>query len=812
MSYSNVATLNGMRAIIADPAKYPLASGKANSFRFVVGPAPATGYLLLLRSDLNELQGGGPFELKFAANGKEVIAKKVWILAGHRANPGGKPDAPDAAYLCKLVDRRYFLNTWGSAVRALNVRNWAGGDPNRFYIRETAKDGRTPWTWNESLRKLWEDVGGLGPFRNVAGVRAPALEDLFNAGGNPWRFLNDVLAKIGRVMSYDAAADRFEIVPLQLNTQPIDRDVAGVLQWDARPYSSPASVAPAIIRVYFAVRMEDYGTEADTTAVDNWATSMSFTWVDVPTRAAGAIAGTIQPLWASTPAVIKHRTPDTVLNLTECRTLAREMADGWLLANGADATSRAHMLLEGLHPQYLPSASIREAIIRDVGDGCMTEVCKYPGLPAVDPDFDWQAGAGGAAAENESFQAIDVGRKSLPNYPRLENLVEIAGDSAGVPAGATVQAVPSDGGKSVHYGYVRRVVAGELQRLERCWILASNEYPATRGNVPLMVGSFHMARLSGKHEHNGERLPLYVMVAGSSSDSLIQFRLKTNLNPGRFASARQIIFNSATGEYIEQEADIVVFDWFTTARGMWQAPAVVGSSGFVEGWAQKRPGKANQYDIVWMETLAWEIEGFLDYDLAESYSDPAAGVRATVLAAFEQGKHPGAKVYVRDLLQLFPRALAGAKFRATRDEHQRDEDGVGIQAFYKLVQCQQACIMATAIVDGPMCGAPNIVAGSFAVASPSPFNQLPPNPTITNPRNHHTRDAGQIWLEWNAATMCYEVTDVTRYSTTIQLDTEYTSPDLLKKQLAASVETCTEEGAFEIITTAVERECTEPPV
>lgn len=816
---SPVFTLGGFPCVVADPAAYPLAANKANSWRFVVGSAHGSGYVLMYRSDLNRpaFKKGGPLELALADGPKKFKVKKVWILSAFRVNAGGAPDDPTAVYLCKLVDWRYFLNRWSTSARALNVRNWAGGDPDRHYVRETVKAINTPHGWNDLLKLLWGDVVGLGPFRNVPNIKPPPPEDLHNSGQNAWRFLNEVLGLAGRVIVYDSELDTYAIKKLTIDATPLDADVAADLEFDARPFSSPACAAPEKIRVYFVKRLEDYGQENDTAATTNWATSNSFTWIDVPTKAPDAIKGTIAPVWAATPAVVQHGTRDTIANLVDVKATAREMADAWLLENGADALSRAHMTLSGLQKKWLPNDSIRETTVREFGAGLLTEVRKYPGMPELLPDFSWEPGAAGEPDEN--LQPIDTARKTLPNYPRLPNIVEVYDYHHA--ADAMIEANSS----GVHPGYVRRVVAGQFERLEKCWILLCDDYPTKRGDVPAKNGDFYgPARLSGKHEHAGERLPLYV-VRSSAATTIVQFRLLSPIQPGSSALATRIKYNATTGGYDAYGGNIIVTDWYSTPRGMWQAPALgsglLGTTTeppvYIEGFAQFRgnttvttgpttiwgtlPGGVvqtfPQYEIIWMETLAWECEGYIS-------GTPAGSIATgTVTAAWEQGKWPGATITLHDDQGFFPRWGNGALFKATRSEHN------GQQNYWKVTNCQQVGITAHATLETNMCSsAATLVEGSFTVTSPSPFNLQPdPLPTsATNPRNHRGRAGDQVVLQLSGG--AWEVTDVTLHDVAVIVQAQYAARKLEVKKLTIAAEYCGEVGDWETIFTAVP--CTPP--
>ena len=197
-----------------------------------------------------------------------------------------------------------------------------------------------------------------------------------------------------------------------------------------------------------------------------------------------------------------------------------------------------------------------------------------------------------------------------------------------------------------------------------------------------------------------------------------------------------------------------------------------------------------EYEIIWMETLAWNIGGALKADWTEAAhaNAAAAGTAASVSFSFNQGKFPGSEVNVHDELKLFPRALKGAKFHAVRSEHETK------QAYYVLVACQQACITAKATLTAALCGDTATVTG-FVATSPSPFNQVPdPLPTsIANPRLHRGLSNDEVWIVWNHDSNRYEITDITRHVRAFPVQMEYdtASKTFRVRYLETAAEVCT---------------------
>lgn len=756
---------------------YTRAKGIANCLRMPLGPATGVGHFLMSRADLDALVGRPSVAVEFFMDDKTIKFPRMFLHSAVRATWGGLPDDPKAIYIAKVVDARFHLNRYTATSRAFNVRNFAGGDPNRYWIAETL-DGTQPFTWQRIARTLWNDCKLLGAFPGgpfLSGLTSQAPEDLFFQNTSAWAALNEILSQFGRTVSYNGIADKFEIVKLNpLTLSPADASLADRLLFDSRPMSFATCQGPETIRVHFHKRFEDYGTEADTAASGNFLTSEPYYRIDVKTGIPGSLAGTVLPLWASTPAMLAHGESYKIANLAAIKAEADALAEGWIRENLAAAKSRAQAVLTGWTSEWMPDASIKVVSWRDFGDtmgGAVTEVVKYPGLP-VDSLDGPQEPTAGAAAEN--FAGPDYARKTSPNYPRLPNFVQVIDpqNSQGKQVG------PFKAG--VFKGRVRRVNAGALTSLEDCWILFVDEFDQKQGNIKVPNGEIYYARLSGMKTVDKLRLPLYVARAGEAS-RVVQFRLKEDLKPGKGAKAKRIVLNVATGKYEEKE-DIRVLDWYSTKPGMWSAPWQRGKDGVdkfcIEGFAIARgtefrepssSGNQSQseakkkplpeYDIVWMETLAWTIEFELTQDMQGKSS------KGTVLAFYEQGKDPSSDqkpIDLHDDNDAFPLALKGGKGTAIRSEH------AGL-SYYKIVQVQQMGFLAICESTADICNGAPIPhhKPSFKIISPSPFNLRPLDANlpaaIQNPRNHSVATGAEFLAEYNAKDKQWEVADARKY-------------------------------------------------
>lgn len=546
MSQKTNVTIGGEECLLPNPTDYALAWEKANSFRCPIGPATGRGHVLITRKTLNKLlPANEPVELMFKAEGDagagEVKLKKVYLHSGFRVNFGNTSDDEEAAYLIRLVDKRYFLNRWTTTTRVFNAMNWSGGDQDRYYLRDTIKAIATPYQWEEVIAQLWADCKILGAFTGLGALAVPPPIDLFFVGVNPWRALNELLDKIGRTVAYDPTADRFYVVRLS-NPEPSANDPFAVngkprpdLLWDGRPFSGGACVAPETIRVHFYVKYEDYGSERDTEAVGNWAAIDHSTFVDFKTGAAGAVKGTVLSIWDDMPALRSHANRAVFQNLEWMKAKAKSRAEAWLKKNAADRFSRHHYIVNG--PANIPNDGvIKQVIWRNYGgkEGLCTEVQKFPGLPN-DIDFDGSSIAGGSIAKgssneaafiddftSENFATPDLMRRTFPNYPRLPNFVTvtIGNSDAECESLGSVGFLKPYEGTAIFGGYVIRYSpeGAAMETLEPCWILAIGERAGADPGPRIRKNDVLYGRLSGKYEakagiYAGVRLPLYVVRA-----------------------------------------------------------------------------------------------------------------------------------------------------------------------------------------------------------------------------------------------------------------------------------------------------------
>jgi hypothetical protein len=152
---------------------------------------------------------------------------------------------------------------------------------------------------------------------------------------------------------------------------------------------------------------------------------------------------------------------------------------------------------------------------------------------------------------------------------------------------------------------------------------------------------------------------------------------------------------------------IGVTDWWAISqggRGMWQGVTNM------EGWARRLEGSATEYDIMWMESYAREVE----YTMTSDWNSGTLSATATVTASWCQGVEPGASITIHDDTETFTDAVTGCKGVALRSEY-ADANTPGTP-YYKTVRSQRAAERASVVLYGYMCGDdPEIDEGTWEI-------------------------------------------------------------------------------------------------
>jgi hypothetical protein len=271
--------------------------------------------------------------------------------------------------------------------------------------------------------------------------------------------------------------------------------------------------------------------------------------------------------------------------------------------------------------------------------------------------------------------------------------------------------------------------------------------------------------------------------------TIVRFKLTANLSTGEYASA---VLRLWDGEKYVDGMPVVVYDWWEitshapgAGRGMHQA--VTG----MEGWAVKSENHEG-YDIVWMEQYAFTIAFTLTTDMQsqEAY--------ASVDSSWEQGVEPPSTVTVRDVQNLFPRALAGAKGIAVRSEYADETHPT--TPYYIVVACQQMCKLATAVLYEDMCDG-EVAITNFKPSTFSPFNQ-PPDPLpelANNPHFLKGRQGDFATLAWDEYLDKWNVIQIQHKSQKVITDLRVNGYSVEYKTRICAVQSCELESPWTVL-------------
>lgn len=480
--------------------------GRANSYSCPRGAQPGTAWLMLLRSDLDELDKDTFHTLRWQDGTRLLSIPSLSIVSSwvvNRAVAGDKK----AVHVVELQDRRRQL-----AMSVLNdqynVRIPAPSTTSgaAIYYAESLNVS-VAWTWQTMLDDIWGNlptIAGTAPTLPYSPDGTP--EGWRFIGENAWAALHSVLHKIGCTTAFNPLTGVFSYVRLgtvQAGLASAQTALTNRLMYD---YDAGQDYhlgnMPETIRVFFHRRELYHGIEEDTIDSGNWEMSPVVS-KDHSTGITGAQAGSVLVVWDDLPATFNAAGTNT--NSAALQTRADEI--------GANIEARIDLADERLRKQYsglattiLPGAQINEVRWRDFGDdiGLVTEIKQGP-----------SAGFAGAMPVAEHLLSPDLDRATHPLYPRLPQPVQV--DDGASSSGVELTA----NGDGLFPGFVLRWAAGGWSTLEDCWIrptdLSITGVEATV--VMLRQKDRFVGRLSGIETSGGSTRPVYLVRSGLGAEA-----------------------------------------------------------------------------------------------------------------------------------------------------------------------------------------------------------------------------------------------------------------------------------------------------
>lgn len=404
--FATQVTLGDKKCLVADPAKYPKAAKKATSYRCSTGCDPGVAFVLMLKSDVDDLDKKEPHILKVTQVDKSGETpqstdnefKKLYFVRSERMNPGAEDD-PNSALLVEMHDVRRLLRMTSAGDAQYNIR---GIGIATDFLPET-RDSGSDWTWQTMLDDLWDkmpsDLAGDSPDLPYTPDGKP--EGWKFTGCSAWEAIHKILDKLYCTTAYDPAEGTFTFVELgkeqklTIDEEEVDiDDYPGAITFNAEPMAGNSVDIPEKIRVWFPTWHDSYGANWDQAFDDDWDRERTAKSKDISTADDDAITGTIVDIWDDLSA--EYDSADTLGNDSALTTRATEIKDKWL--QNAKTTER-HIVAIGFDSNVKPGSEIRTVLWRNWGEianGSVTEFVTRPamiegmnrgGRPASHPQF-----------------------------------------------------------------------------------------------------------------------------------------------------------------------------------------------------------------------------------------------------------------------------------------------------------------------------------------------------------------------------------------------------------------------------------------
>jgi len=564
-------TLGGQHCSSLQPlarslASYPFADElplwkRAHSFEFSRGTEPGVGYTVLKRGFLDGLDRNAYHEFTWRNQFETVTIKRVVIVRA--LSMFGLPDDDKSPMLVEVRDCREIMRR-SVVARQYNVvipAPPASNTENRYYP-ESLSGFSTVWTWQGIVGDLWEkltDGSAAAVNLTLPASSYGVPENLRFLGVNAWEAVHQVLKRIGCTTAYDPLTDAFSIVRLG-NTQDglgqaLDRARSRLRQDFDPPDDFNAGNMPATVSVFFPRRDRWQGIELDTPRNNNWE-MYCVSQIDAPTNVSGARGSlAVQgDMWA----LSNRSSPTAVENYSDLQFRATQIAQD-VAQNYA---RRLRQVYVGAVSGITLGSEISRIEFRDYQDGIgqITTVEHTRPIPFLD-DTD----GNGERIEGESFQPLDLGRKSHPIYPDLLQVVEIyhPAESPSQAVTSCDHVLPISGTLSgsalsimIHPGRVRLLRNG-LEVLEPCWITALDCYDQLQGNVGLFNHAVYHGRLSGTAVASAGEYPLYTIRTGTP---LALAMALDCIEPGKSGRAVVMRWDAEKEDWAQSDIPITIAD------------------------------------------------------------------------------------------------------------------------------------------------------------------------------------------------------------------------------------------------------------
>ena len=362
---------------------------RANSYTCPRGKEPGTGWLLMLRKDLDTLDLNALHELKWY-DGKRTLKIPSLIIVKANCMAAALAGDEDAPYLLKVADKRQMLKMSSMSV-AYNVRRPVTQSTTEpapsNYTTASLESSAITWTWKTMLDDIWGDLPTTyvddPPQMPFAPHGVP--EGFRFHGVSAWEAYHAVLEKLNCTTIYDPIADTFSVVSLgatqdglESTLQRLQREGRQIYDYDPASISGTSYPAtrtairaniPDFVSVYFRkyYHMADFSrTMTGIAPLVDFADEFYFTNVQLTNSG----VSTIVPLWDDLPAIYDRE--GTALNSAAVAARAAERAAKYL----ASLNNEDGQWFLGAATVIKPGSQVSSVTWRDYGDvdGLLTEI------------------------------------------------------------------------------------------------------------------------------------------------------------------------------------------------------------------------------------------------------------------------------------------------------------------------------------------------------------------------------------------------------------------------------------------------------
>ncbi|HZZ77566.1 MAG TPA: hypothetical protein VFE62_03550, partial [Gemmataceae bacterium] len=335
------------------------------------GEEPGRAWVFVPRSGLSRLNFYNPLSLTFSMDSLGVMTWYGLTLCREPQSviPGYIANDPLGAVVLELADVRWRVSSpyrHVSCTKMYNVpANILGSTPTTYLA--SSLNGGSAWTWSQMVEDIWNLMSAqLGAFPGLPFAPDGAPNGWIVQGGSAWKFLNQVLRRIGCTVTASASTGQLAIVQQGAADPALDATLARYARRKIHDGEfSRVLFDPFGVRVHFrSVKLTPDG-------IPLWLQASPYT-VDVAgPNPTAENAGIYHPIWDDLFAIY-----DSVGALTNASALASRAAErsaDFFRMIGAYGAFRSWRRYAGLI-DVAPGSTLKAVTWRATEEGVFTDL------------------------------------------------------------------------------------------------------------------------------------------------------------------------------------------------------------------------------------------------------------------------------------------------------------------------------------------------------------------------------------------------------------------------------------------------------